>query len=185
MSGRAGRGLRWLVVAVSIVVLAGGCARTLSGSAGATGARPPVGRVSASVSAPAPGPPLAVRDWASVRFPLDCGRFGWQVVSRVFGDVTGDGRPDAVVVVACNAGAGSPPEHIFAYDGASPPGPPRLLATLTAPGLQFVTGLKIVGRTVSGTAYGYSSDRIPRCCPDLRFPVVWEWTGTAFRLVRS
>lgn len=183
MWGRAGRGLRWLVVAGSLAVVAGGCARTLSSPPGVTGAQPPVTHVTAS--APAPGPPLVARDWASVRYPLDCGRFGWQVVSRVFGDVTGAGRPDAVLVVACNAGAGSPPEHVFVYDGASPPGSPRLLATLTAPGMQFVTGLKIVGRTVSGTAYGYSSDRIPRCCPDLRFPVVWEWTGTTFRLVRS
>jgi hypothetical protein len=38
---------------------------------------------------------------------------------------------------------------------------------------------------VSATLLGYSSDDVPRCCPDLRRKVTWNWDGTRFVLTPS
>jgi hypothetical protein len=38
------------------------------------------------------------------------------------------------------------------------------------------------GKTVSVTLLGYSSSRVPRCCPDLQRKVNWRWRDGKFVL---
>lgn len=99
-------------------------------------------------------------------------------------DFTGDGRPDAVRVVDCKHGAGSPPANIYVFT-ASRDGTPRLLQTL----LTAKKGLEVgklsyykssEGNGIIGTGYGYSSTDVPRCCPDLEGQIQWEWHKTHF-----
>ena len=175
----------WLVVGAATVA---GCGTQREPAPARARAVPPVSPSRSPSPFPSPSfaaaPGLDARDWSGVRYPLRCGGVPQQVLDRRFGDVTGDGRVEAVVVVACAAGAGSPPHHVYVYDGASPPGAPRLLSELSAPRMEFFVRPRVSAGTVSGVASGYSSTVVPRCCPDLRFPVAWRWDGTRFTLVR-
>ncbi len=124
---------------------------------------------------------LTHTSWASVSYPFDCSPVGYLVLRTRYADLNGDGRLDAVVLVRCNAGAGDPPVGLFAFDGASSPSKPRLMATLLSPDTdRLATDFVVNGTTVTMDAYGYSSDRVPRCCPDQKFLMTWRWHGSTY-----
>jgi hypothetical protein len=125
-----------------------------------------------------PGAP----DPAAARFPLQCAGAPVDVVSQVSADLDGDGRLDTVAVVRCDSPTGTPPSGMYVLS----PGPtassrPRVTGTLLEPskGLS-VKGLEVDGRTVAATLFGYSSDSVPRCCPDRSRGFTWDWRDGRF-----
>lgn len=127
---------------------------------------------------PTPRSSLTEADWETVSYPFDCDGFGYVVNATHYADLNGDGRLDAVVLVRCHAGAGSPPSGLYVYDGISPPDNPRLMATLLSPKAdREANAFTITGTTVSMDVYGYSSPSVPRCCPDEKYRMTWVWNG--------
>lgn len=142
----------------------------------------PSATASASPASPSPSPtyppPLTEADWQTVSYPFDCGGFGYFVNATHYADLDGDGRVEAVVLVRCDAGAGSPPSGLYVFDGTSAPSNPRLMATLLSPKTDRETNaFTITGTTVTMDGYGYSSPSVPRCCPDEKYRMTWVWDG--------
>jgi hypothetical protein len=165
-----------LVVAAAAVVATGcthgtpGAAATVTQSPAST-APSPTGNVSA----------LSTVDWAKVTYPFDCGKVGYFVERSRLADLNGDGYLDAVVLVRCDAGAGSPPSGLYAFDGTSSPRQPRLLATLMSPNDdRLAADFSIEDTTVVMVAHGYSSARVARCCPDETLQLRWTWHGSSY-----
>ncbi|WP_405782193.1 hypothetical protein [Streptomyces sp. NBC_00859] len=140
----------------------------------------------ATASQPAPKPATAAApDPAAATFPLKCGGVGTTVTKKASGDLDGDGSPETVAAVRCDAGSGTPPSGIYVLtrpgDGS---GPPRVVATLVAPGEQQSVGtLAVRDSAVTATLLGYSSPDVPRWNPDVRQKAKWRWEGGKF--VRS
>jgi hypothetical protein len=90
-------------------------------------------------------------------------------------DYTGDRINDAVVAVECVVGAGSPPSQLFAF--AATRSGPRLTQVLIAWDVDFlierVWRIKM-GRVLVVRGWAYSSDDLPRCCPDQKWEFGWE-----------
>ncbi|MFD8107846.1 hypothetical protein [Streptomyces microflavus] len=126
------------------------------------------------------GAPPAAPDPARVKFPLECGGAGTTVAKQAPGDLDGDGRPETVAVVHCDAGSGTPPSGIYVLTQGSGAAP-RVVATLVDPAEKKTVGDFAVreGR-VSATLLGYSSLEVPRCCPDQEEQASWRWKGNAF-----
>ncbi|MEU8758260.1 hypothetical protein [Streptomyces sp. NPDC048659] len=164
------RPVHWLATATAmagVVVLAG---LLQPGPAGATAA--PVPR-------PAP-------DAATARFPLECGGGPSTIAQRATGDLDGDGNPETIAVVHCEAGSGTPPSGIYVLTHGTGAGSPaaRVVATLVEPAqLKTVSGFAVRDGVVRATLLGYSSPDVPSCCPDRSEDVTWRWKGGAF--VRS
>jgi hypothetical protein len=145
----------------------------------------------AALSAVAPSPSAAGVDWA--RFVRSCAvadggsGLGTIVDGVVRGDVTGDGRADALVIDECQSSTSAWPQEVEVFDGASDPSAPRLLGTLLADD-QFHPRSVVVtvgaGGRVTITGIGLS-DTAPLCCPDLTIRRVYTWSGTGFTLVES
>lgn len=125
-------------------------------------------------------PAAQAPDPAGVAFPLDCGAAGQTVAESAPGDLDGDGGPETVAVVHCDAGSGTPPSGIYVLTQASGAAP-RVVATLVDPAQKLtVTDFAVRDGRVSATLLGYSSADVPRCCPDERETAGWEWKGNAF-----
>ncbi|MFE4591645.1 hypothetical protein [Streptomyces laurentii] len=170
------RPVHWLATATAmagVVALAG---LLHSGPAGATAAPP----------APRPAP-----DAATAHYPLECGGLPNKIVQRATGDLDGDGNPETVAVVRCDAGSGTPPSGVYVLThakntekgagentGASVA---RVVATLVEPSeKRSVTDFAIRGGAVHATLLGYSSLDVPSCCPDQTDRVTWRWRGGVF-----
>jgi hypothetical protein len=131
--------------------------------------------------ASAPARHLPAPDPAKVSFPMDCGSVGTVVTHRSTGDLDGDGNPETVAAVTCDAGSGTPPSGIYVitrgHDGA-----PRLVATLLDPKDRESVGKGFGVRdgAVFATLLGYSSRNVPTCCPDVEKKVSWVWRNGAF-----
>ncbi len=124
---------------------------------------------------------LESTNWATAPYPFDCDRVGYLVLRTRYADLNGDGVPDAVVLVRCNAGAGNPPVALYAFDGASSPSRPRVMATLVSVNTdRIASDVTVTGTTITLDAYGYSSDSVPRCCPDQKFRLTWRWHGSSY-----
>lgn len=167
---------------VAVGLLVTGCSAAGGDS---TTDRPLASSRSDAASGPASASPTAAltsrRDWSKPADPGGCDSVGVKVRHAYFHDLTGDARPEAVVVSACDAGAGSPPSNVFVFDGASPASGPRLLAHLVrSEDNLLVSALRLKGSDIRGDAYGYSSESVPRCCPDLRIRLHWHWNGSGF-----
>ncbi|MCQ4043427.1 hypothetical protein ACFOSC_05875 [Streptantibioticus rubrisoli] len=156
----------WLATGVAIAAVVGLAALVRPAGAAATGAR----------SAP---------DAAAAHYPVNCGGGPVDVVARASGDIEGDGRADTVAVVRCHTDFGTPPSGVYVLSaGTSPGAPPKVVATLVDPARKLsVRDLYVTGRTVSATLLGYSSDTVPRCCPDLRREFGWHWHDGRFTAV--
>ncbi|MFB9463227.1 hypothetical protein [Streptomyces cinereospinus] len=119
-----------------------------------------------------------------VAFPLECGPVRAVVEKQASGDLDGDGRPETVAVVHCDAGISTPPDGVYVLtqgDGATRP---RVVATLVDPKGRFtVSDFAVRQGAVFATLLGYSSSDVPTCCPDLEEDAKWQWSGGAF--VRS
>ncbi|MBL1085238.1 hypothetical protein JK359_25255 [Streptomyces actinomycinicus] len=171
------RPIHWVATATALagVVALSSLARPGSATAAqsATGTDPK--------SAPAAVAPPST---AGVKFPLECGPVKPVVVKKATGDLDGDGRPETVAVVHCDAPMGTPPDGVYVLTRSADGSTPHVVATLVEPrDRSTVTDFAIAARTVSATLLGYSSDAVPSCCPDQKTPATWQWNGNAF--VRS
>ncbi|MFB6552246.1 hypothetical protein [Streptomyces sp. NPDC056405] len=129
-------------------------------------------------NAPAHGTPP---DPAAVAFPLECGPVKAVVQKKASGDLDGDGRPETVAVVHCDAPMGTPPDGVYVITRDTDGGKPRVVATLVNPGdRRTVTDFAVRGGAVRATLLGYSSADVPSCCPDVTDDVKWQWENGAF-----
>ncbi|MFG3656247.1 hypothetical protein [Streptomyces sp. NPDC047706] len=129
---------------------------------------------------PAAAPPTT----EGVAFPLECGPVKAVVERKASGDLDGDGRPETVAVVHCDAGISTPPDGVYVLTHGSDPARPRVVATLVDPKDRFtVRDFTLRDGAVLATLLGYSSSGVPTCCPDLEEDAKWQWHNGAF--VRS
>ena len=120
-------------------------------------------------------------DPAKADFPLDCGTTKVVVQKKVTGDLDGDGRPETVALVHCDAGMGTPPDGVYVLTEAANTTEPRVVATLVDPKDRLtVTDFALHDAAVSATLFGYSSDDVPSCCPDVKTLAKWRWKGGVF-----
>ncbi|GGT04515.1 hypothetical protein GCM10010222_52970 [Streptomyces tanashiensis] len=164
------RPAHWLATATAtaaVVALAG----LLQPGPAEAGASP------AAAPRPAPAP-----DAAGADYPLECGGGPRTVAQRVAGDLDGDGNPETIAVVHCEAGSGTPPSGVYVLTRGKKNGSPaRVVATLVAPEQhRNVTELAVRDGAVRATLLGYSSPDVPSCCPDEKEQVSWRWQGGAF-----
>ncbi|WP_327291952.1 hypothetical protein [Streptomyces sp. NBC_01198] len=125
-----------------------------------------------------PAAPVAPPDPAAATYPLDCGSgVATDVVSKVSGDLDGDGRPETAVVVRCHSDTGTPPSGVYVLSAPrTAGGAPRIAVTLVKPGdNRQISDFRLEGRSVKATVLGFSSDSVPQCCPDMSRGYSWEW----------
>lgn len=154
-----------------------------------------------TVRAASAGPPLTSVDWQSFTYTSSCfsnhpqqfvarngaaraGFIHFQVYTPIFGDITGDGQPEAIVPYSCT-GADFGGVHAFVYTGTA--GRPRLLGeipsstiggrfasihTVTLPALTALPSQRVL--QVSGTGY---SANAAHDCPDLRVTASYRVMG--------
>ncbi|MET7483647.1 hypothetical protein [Streptomyces sp. NPDC005538] len=119
-----------------------------------------------------------------VDFPIECGPLKAIVQKKATGDLDGDGRPETVAVVHCDAGMGTPPDGVYVLTQAADADTPRVVATLVAPkARETVTDFSVRDGAVLATLLGYSTEDVPSCCPDVKETAKWQWRNGAF--VRS
>ncbi|MEU5768638.1 hypothetical protein ABZ782_22275 [Streptomyces asoensis] len=119
-----------------------------------------------------------------VDFPLVCGPVQALVVKKASGDLDGDGIPETVAVVHCDAAMGTPPDAVYVLTHGAHATHARVVATLVDPKTRnTVTSLTVTGGAVLATLLGYSTPDVPSCCPDLKDSAKWEWKDGTF--VRS
>ncbi|MBO8190396.1 hypothetical protein ITI46_01495 [Streptomyces oryzae] len=161
------RAVHWLATTAALAAVLGG-----------TALLQPATATPAPASGKAPDP-------ARARYPLDCGTSGAgvDVLDKAAADFDGDGTAETAAVVRCQAHGGTPPSAVFVLSGAPDGRRPRIAATLVEQreGMS-VRDLGVRGTTISATLLGYSSADVPRCCPDKRRPVKWEWREGKFAL---
>ncbi|MFJ9539458.1 hypothetical protein ACIRPX_19635 [Streptomyces sp. NPDC101225] len=140
----------------------------------ATAAQPATGpETKAAHAAAAPGT-------AGVDFPLTCGPVKAVVRKKATGDLDGDGNPETVAVVHCDAPMGTPPDGVYVLTRAKD-GRARVVATLADPKAGDTVSDVVVRRgAVFATLLGYSSRDVPRCCPDVTDHVKWQWKNGSF-----
>lgn len=69
-----------------------------------------------SHSAPAT---VTAPDPAHIDFPIECGPVKALVMKKATGDLDGDGRPETVAVVHCDAPMGTPPDGVYVLTQAA------------------------------------------------------------------
>ncbi|MFG2982545.1 hypothetical protein ACGFYQ_15015 [Streptomyces sp. NPDC048258] len=166
------RPLHWLATATAMaaVIATAGLVQPATGTPAAT-------------SDPANGPRAAAPDAAAVTYPLDCKGAPQTVTATARGDLDGDGRPETVAAVRCDAGSGTPPHAVYVLTQDRAEGArPRVVATLLdTPQRQTATDLTVRDGVVTATLLGYSSPEIPRYSPDVKKLAKWRWSGGKFR----
>ena len=184
--------LRSVALLMSFVLLAGCGAATVTVTVTAT--PPPV------PTATVTPPNLTTVDWANFTYPNTCtpspatltthdgkaplpNNDTFIVNTPIFGDVTGDGQPEAVIPNDCI--------------GGQPRGKQFLVYTGTAAAPQFLTSLPLssdpqpdiaIGdptkvtfggnQTLTIGGLGYSVPAIPICCPDLSITDTFTWQAS-------
>jgi O-glycosyl hydrolase len=143
--------------------------------------------------------PLGKVDWTKAVTETDLGcngptgpHLGVQVDEKQFADVTGDGKKEAFVAVACVASTSSWPDRLEVFDGASDPAHPRLMATLLdykdgtdERGLRIGStvgiphSITISGQTATVVSLGYAPTD-PNCCPSRQITDTFTWNGSGF-----
>lgn len=124
---------------------------------------------------------LTPPDPARVDFPLECGPVKAIVVKKATGDLDGDASPETVVVVHCDAPMGTPPDGIYVLTHGTEPATPRIVATLIDPkDSTTVSDVAVRDGAVVADLLSYSSDDVPRCCPDVKNSAKWQWKNAAF-----
>ncbi|MET9407798.1 hypothetical protein ABZX90_18860 [Streptomyces sp. NPDC002935] len=141
----------------------------------ATAAQPGAG------TKPAAAAPAAAPDPTGVDFPITCGPAAVLVAKKASGDLDGDGRPETVAVVRCDAGSGTPPSGVYVLTQAEGTKKPRVVATLVDPKDRLsVMDFAVRDGAVTATLLGYSSPDVPSCCPDIKDSAKWQWKNGAF-----
>lgn len=104
-------------------------------------------------------------DWSAVRFPMECHGMPYDV--RDARPLTADNRV-YVVQVRCSSGAGAAPDALYTYDVPADGGTPTLASTLMGIGENhLVKSVEVHDGNVHATLLGWTTDDIPRCCPDI------------------
>ncbi|WP_431960457.1 hypothetical protein [Actinacidiphila sp. bgisy160] len=172
------RSVHWITTAAVIAAVIGSAA--LVQPAGASTGRP-AADAKAGKPTPAVTPPPDAR---AAHYPLACAGAPVDVVDQASGDLDGDGRPETVAVVRCHSETGTPPSGLYVLSADPGAAAPRIVETLVDPKEQrSFKGLRIDGRTVRATVLGYSTDDVPRCCPDQQRDYSWEWrSGTYYEI---
>ncbi|WP_367324354.1 hypothetical protein [Streptomyces sp. HUAS ZL42] len=166
------RPIHWLATATA---LAGVMALSSLLQPGPATAAQPTG--TQNKSAPTAAPPATT----GVDFPIECGPVKALVVKKATGDLDGDGRPETVAVVHCDAPMGTPPDGVYVLTRAAHAAQPRVVATLVDPkDRNTVTTLAVREGSVTATLLGYSSADVPSCCPDVKDSAKWQWKNGAF-----
>ncbi|MGW1795926.1 hypothetical protein ACWCQN_07975 [Streptomyces sp. NPDC001984] len=133
---------------------------------------------------PKSAPAATAPSTTGVDFPLECGPVKVLVQKKASGDLDGDGIPETVAVVHCDAPMGTPPDAVYVLTQAAEATRPRVVATLVDPKDRLtVTDFAVRAGTVTATLLGYSTSDVPSCCPDVKAAAKWQWNGHAF--VRS
>lgn len=194
------RGIHWLstaaavaaVVAAGVLVAPADATQRAPGQAAghgtvqdqaAPGTRPPAATTAPGAAPATAAPTAAPPDPAAATYPLTCaGDDRPEVVSQVSGDLDGDGGPETAVVVRCPSATGTPPSGVYVLSAPSRPGgPPRVAVTLVRPeDDRQILHFRLDGRQVKATVLGFSSDDVPRCCPDMSRTYTWEWRGDRY-----
>jgi hypothetical protein len=134
-------------------------------------------------------PDLRSVDWGRVEYPLDCGgtsqgKVGTQVLQVAYGQPAPDAEV-AVVIVACQAGAGTPPRSTFVFDHPSSATSAHLAQTLSQDAIggprRITDSVALSGSTLTATGDSYSSASISQCCPDGKFTTHWTWSGNEYK----
>jgi hypothetical protein len=103
------------------------------------------------------------------------------VQKKATGDLDGDGNPETVAVVHCDAPMGTPPDAVYVLTRAADTGRPRVVATLVEPReRRTVTAISVRDGAVVASLLGYSSADVPSCCPDVKTGAKWQWKNDAF-----
>ncbi|MFC9465022.1 hypothetical protein [Streptomyces coelicoflavus] len=124
---------------------------------------------------------IAPPDPATVALPLECGPVKAVVQKKASGDLDGDGRPETVAVVHCDAPMGTPPDGVYVITRNHDGGKPRVVATLVDPeDRRTATELSVRDGVVRATLLGYSTPDVPSCCPDVTDDVKWQWKNGTF-----
>ncbi|MBP0933474.1 hypothetical protein CG724_19950 [Streptomyces sp. CB02120-2] len=177
------RAVHWLATAsaMAAVIAAAGL---LQPSAGAATGPEETTRTSAGTPAdPAEDPRATAPDARALTYPLDCNGAPQIVTDTAQGDLDGDGRPETVAAVRCDAGSGTPPHALYVVtrdrgEGARP----RVVATLLDTARrQTVSDLTVRDGAVTASLLGYSSPDIPRFSPDTKHLAKWRWSDGKFR----
>ncbi|MFH9861016.1 hypothetical protein [Streptomyces sp. NPDC017202] len=170
------RPIHWVATATAVAGVVALSSVLQPGPATAAQASGP-GAAPASVTAAAPAT-------TGVDFPIECGPVKALVRKKTSGDLDGDGRPETVAAVHCDAPMGTPPDGVYVLTQAAGATSPRVVATLVDPGeRRTVTALSVGDGTVLADYLGYSSADVPSCCPDVKESATWRWQDHAF--VRS
>ncbi|MGW5325932.1 hypothetical protein [Streptomyces sp. NPDC004014] len=168
------RPVHWVATAAAIAGVVALSSALQPGSA--TAAQPAPGTEAGTAPAAA-APPSTT----GVHFPLDCGPVKALVVKKATGDLDGDGTPETVAVVHCDAPMGTPPDGVYVLTRGADGATARVVATLVDPkDRHTVTDFALGAGTVTATLLGYSTPDVPSCCPDLKTPTSWHWNGKAF-----
>lgn len=156
-------------------------------------AHPPIGA----------GADLSAVDWRNFTYPTSCsthakpvtlkngqGRvegFLFQIYPPMFGDLTGDGRAEAVVPYSCT-GADFGGAHVFVFTGTA--AHPLLLAKLPSPvsgnvnALDSVESVRIQRGLLRLSGRGYTATAA-HCCPDLTITITYRWNDRTFVVANS
>ncbi|WP_128977792.1 hypothetical protein [Streptomyces roseicoloratus] len=167
------RPVHWLTTATAMAAVVALAGLLQPGSAGAAGA---VGAHAAPAARPAP-------DAGTAPYPLECGGAPSTIARQATGDLDGDGNPETVAVVHCEAGSGTPPSGVYVLTHGKGTGTPaaRVVATLVDPTQQkTITDFTVRDGAVHATLLGYSGPRVPSCCPDQSEQVTWRWQRGTF-----
>ncbi|MFI7404447.1 hypothetical protein ACIBW9_28895 [Streptomyces sp. NPDC049541] len=166
------RPIHWVATAAAVSGVMAFSSLLQPGSA--TAAQPAHPRTGTARTATAPGT-------AGVDFPLACGPVKAVVQKKATGDLDGDGNPETVAVVHCDAPMGTPPDGVYVLTRAADGGKSRVVATLLDPKAgDTVSDFAVHDGAVAATLLGYSSDDVPRCCPDVTQSAKWQWKNGAF-----
>jgi uncharacterized repeat protein (TIGR01451 family) len=182
--------MRWGARASALVlaaVAAAGCTGGQADQKQAAGPTPSIPVAGSPTGSQPSGIPLGSVDWVKAVNPaLGCGSYpsGEQVdvgVDKVTYVEPVPGRRFAVVLARCVTGAGSPPSGLFTYDRASSRSRAHLAQVLLPPDRgQLANSFTVSGPKIDMTVWDYSSDALPRCCPDLQYTSRWTWSGDSW-----
>lgn len=177
------RPVHWLATASALAAVIAGAGLLQPDRATGASADPVRPAAPTSPTSPENGPEAAAPDAHAVTYPLDCKGAPQAVTATAEGDLDGDGRPETVAAVRCDAGSGTPPHAIYVLArNPAKTAKPRVVATLLeAARKQTATDLTVRDGLVTASLLGYSSPEVPRYSPDTEQLAKWRWTGGKFR----